>query len=99
MNPEIVKYYNESPEVEEWLNAPGGKPLPQARGCADTDALFTASERLLEISKSLEKRGDAGTACNVWIISTELFRMACRNSRHNDKVSGQSGREGASDSQ
>ena len=83
MNPEIIKYYNESPEVQEWLNAPGGKPLPPATGYADKDGLFKLAEKLLEISKALEKKGDAGTASNVWSISTEIFRLACR---HNDEL-------------
>jgi len=93
MNPEIIKYYNESPEVEEWLNAPGGKPFPLVPGYDDKEIgmLFNLSEKLLEISQALEKKGDAGTASYVWSISTELFRMACR---HNADLSDRGGRGG-----
>ena len=65
MNPELIKYYNESPEVEEWLNAPGGKPLPPARGsasdmrrwrCRRTNALRRIREDFPKRHTALDKQ-------------------------------------------
>ncbi len=70
------------PATQPCISQLGRSEMAAPAGYADKDALFTLSEKLLVISKKLEQKGDVGAASNAWIISAELFRMACR---HNEK--------------